>query len=476
VAESIRAVCSPSVIRGPSRHGRTVRSLLPRLSVLARRPAPEGEQRNPLPEGTLAVGAGLLVSGFSAYAFLKIARDALGGTDSNASLSLTLLWFLTFILAPGFFLPLEQEVGRALAHRRALGQGSLPVVAKASALGAVLALVLVVATGATSPLTSEHLFHGSAALSGCLALAIVGYGTTHFTRGVLSGSDEFGRYGFLLGADGALRVAGCVVLAVAGVEVVGWYGLLVGLPPLIAAALAVRGRRDLLTPGPPAAWSELTPNLGWLLAGSFLAASLVNAGPLAAKLLADDSQDELVNHFSAGVLISRIPLFLFQAVQAALLPKLAKLAATGEFGAFREGFRRLLIVVGGVGVIGTLGAAAIGPIAIKVFNAELSRRDLTLLALGSAIYMLAVALAQALIALHHHAKVAAGWLAAMTVFIAVTAVAGDDLLLRVEIALAAAPVAALVMFTFALRTALAAGEGPDADSLHLALHEIPYEP
>jgi O-antigen/teichoic acid export membrane protein len=457
-------------------HGRRFPALVPRLSILRTRPGPEGEQRNPLPEGTLAVGAGLLVSGVSAYAFLKIARDALGGTESDASLSLTLLWFLTFILAPGFFLPLEQEVGRALAHRRALGQGSRPIIAKAAVLGIALAAVLVVVTAASAPVTSDQLFHGSLALSGCLALAIVGYGLTHFTRGVLSGSDEFGRYGFLLGADGALRVAGCVVLAVAGVEVAGWYGLLVGLPPLVAAALAVRGRRNLLTPGPAAKWSELTPNLGWLLAGSFLAASLVNAGPLAAKLIADDSQKELVNHFSAGVLISRIPLFLFQAVQAALLPKLAKLAATGEYGAFREGFRRLLIVVTGVGVLGTVGAAAVGPIAIKVFNAELGRRDLTLLALGSAIYMLAVALAQALIALHHHAKVAAGWLTAMVMFAAVTAVGGDDLLLRVELALVVGPVAALAMFGVALRTALAKGEGPDADSLHLALHEIPYEP
>jgi O-antigen/teichoic acid export membrane protein len=42
------------------------------------------------------------------------------------------------------------------------------------------------------------------------------------------------------------------------------------------------------------------------------------------------------------VLLARVPLFLFQAVQAALLPRLARLAAEGEIDEFRAGFRRLM--------------------------------------------------------------------------------------------------------------------------------------
>ena len=41
-------------------------------------------------------------------------------------------------------------------------------------------------------------------------------------------------------------------------------------------------------------------------------------------------------------MITTVPLFLFQAVQAALLPRLAALAASGRFGEFRDGFRRLV--------------------------------------------------------------------------------------------------------------------------------------
>ena len=74
-------------------------------------------------------------------------------------------------------------------------------------------------------------------------------------------------------------------------------------------------------PGPTAPWNEVTQNLGWLLVGTVFSAALLNAGPVAATLLASDDQHDLVNQFAYGVLLARIPLFLFQAVQAALLPR-----------------------------------------------------------------------------------------------------------------------------------------------------------
>ena len=45
------------------------------------------------------------------------------------------MWFATFALAPGFFLPLEQELGRALSYRRAADEGAHPVVRKIGSLG-----------------------------------------------------------------------------------------------------------------------------------------------------------------------------------------------------------------------------------------------------------------------------------------------------------------------------------------------------
>ena len=109
------------------------------------------------------------------------------------------------------------------------------------------------------------------------------------------------------------------------------------------------------------------------------------------------------------MLVARVPLFMFQAIQAALLPKLARLAAQGRFDDFRQGFRRLMMVVVAVGLGGVVLAFTIGPLVLDiVFNAEIGRRTLTLLALGSAMYMVALGIAQAVIALHGHAWVAVG--------------------------------------------------------------------
>ena len=212
------------------------------------------------------------------------------------------------------------------------------------------------------------------------------------------------------------------------------------------------------------------------MAGSVAAAALVNAGPLAANLLADDTQSAIVSEFSYAVLVARVPLFMFQAVQAALLPKLARLAAQGLFDDFRQGFRRLMQVVVVVGLAGVVLAATIGPAVLEiVFDATVSRRTLTLLALGSGMYMIGLGIAQAVIALHGHAWVAVGWIAGLATFIVVTAVASHDLLLRVELGLVAGSVTAMVTFAYALHVKLRDGAQADADSLIDAITDHPLE-
>jgi O-antigen/teichoic acid export membrane protein len=432
-------------------------------------------ERNPLPEGTMSVGLGLVISGIATYGFLSITKRALG---EDAFAPVSLLWFLTFILAPGFFLPVEQEVGRALAHRRALGQGSRPVVERAAVLEGILLVTITVVMLAISPLLVTHLFEDSWALFFGLLIAFWSYALAHLTRGIWSGTGRFSAYALLMGSEGVFRMLAAIVLAVVGVKAVGPYGILVGLPAVAAVLLSRRGQRDVLEPGPEASWNELTPNLGWLLAGSVFAAALLNAGPIAASLLKSSSaENSLVSQLSTGVIIARVPLFLFQAVQAALLPKLARLAARGALDDFTRGFRKLMKLVLVVGVLAIVASFAAGPFAVKVFfDSELSRRTLTMLALASALYMVALALAQAIIALRGHAKVAFGWVVGMVAFVAVAAIPDDDLLLRVELALVAGSVASLVVFAAVLRNLMHTGVQPDEDSIREALDTLPMEP
>ena len=430
--------------------------------------------RAPLPEGTIPVGIGLLVAGVSSYLFLKVARVALGSDEAVQPIAS--LWIATFALAPGFFLPLEQELARTLSFRRAIGQGGRPVMERVRTLGIGLTALVILVALALSPFIVSGYFDGDWVLMIALIMAFAAYLPAHLSRGIASGNGRFNAYAIVMGSDGAVRIALCALLAVVGVKTVGLFGFAVALSP-IPGVLWVKARGSLRTePGPPSSFAEVTPNLGWLLLGSVFAAALVNAGPLAATLLATDDEKHLVTQFTYGVLLARIPLFLFQAVQAALLPRLSRLAARNEIAEFRSGFARLMKLVLLVGVVGTAGAFLLGPFVIERFyDATLSRQTMAMLALGSAGYMVALAIAQAVIALRGHALVALGWGVGVVTFVLVTWLSSDELFTRVELGLVSSSFAALVVFAFALRSRLKSGDLPSGQSVMEAITDMPLE-
>lgn len=427
----------------------------------------------PLPQGTLPVGVALLVAGVATYAFFKVGEVALGKEEFKPIVA---MWFATFALAPGFFLPLEQELGRALSHRKAMGEGGRPVVRRVVVLGGgITGVVLISMLIAGRPITS-HYFEGDWWMTAALVTAFVSYAPAHLARGVCAGTGRFRSYAFVMGSDGVIRIIACVALAVIGINSAAPYAFAVALSPLVAvAAVGVKGhlRTD---PGPPAGWNEVTQNLGWLLAGTVCAAALLNAGPITVNLLAGEREEALVVSFGFGVLLARIPLFLFQAVQAALLPRLSRLAARNELDEFRSGLVTLMRLVVAVGVVGTVGAFLIGPFVIEtVYNAELSGRTLAMLALSSAIYMAGLATAQAVIALRGHSFVAMGWSAGVVTFVLGTWLSSDLLFRRIEIGLLLSSIAALSCFTAALRHKLRVGATPTPGSVMEAITDIPFE-
>jgi O-antigen/teichoic acid export membrane protein len=306
----------------------------------------------------------------------------------------------------------------------------------------------------------------------------VAYAPAHLARGVCAGTGRFHSYAIVMGSDGVIRIAACLVLAGLGIKTAGPYGFAVALSPLVAVIVVGSRGRLKTEPGPEAEWSEVTQNLGWLLLGTMFAAGLLNAGPVAANLLSGSSEGEkdLIVRFGYGVLLARIPLFLFQAVQAALLPRLSRLAARGELDEFRSGLKRLIQLVALVGVVGTTGAFLLGPIVIETFyNAELSGRTLAMLALSSAIYMAGLATAQAVIALRGHALVALGWGVGMAVFFLGTWLSSDLLFRRIEIGLVLSSMAALTCFALSLRYKLGIGAEPTGASVMDAITDRPME-
>lgn len=418
--------------------------------------------RSPLPTGTVAVGAGVAIAGVTAYAFLAIAARALG-THRYAPLST--LWALIFVVGPGLFLPLEQEVGRALASRRVRGEGGAPLIRRAAVLGTTMAVAIsLLALTVGRPLLNQ-LFDGQTLLALAFVLALGGYSAEFLLRGMLSGNGRFVGYGVVVGGEASLRCFAVVGLAILGVKVAGLYGLTIVAGSILAVGFVLRNQPGLYLPGPPAPWRELTGNLGYLLTGSMLAAFLVNAGPLTIKLIAGPAEHDAAGVFLSGLIIARIPLFFFQAVQAALLPRLAALASADRHTEFRHGFGRLLALVAVVGGISIGGFALLGPFTLRVLFGRgfvLSHEDMAALAAASAVYMLALALAQALIALEEHGRSALGWLVGVATFVACTmALQHLALLRRVELALIASSATAALTMAALLVPELSRQDGDD---------------
>jgi O-antigen/teichoic acid export membrane protein len=433
-------------------------------------------ERNPFPEGSATIGLWLVVAGLTAYLFLAVSGQVLGSERYSA---LAVLWAVAFAAAPGFFQPLEQELARAIAARRARRMGSAPVIQRGALTGGLIAaaLVVVIVLGTLLFPVVDSLFDGETLLAWALAIMLVGYFLEHMTRGVLAGYDRFGPYGLLVGSEGSLRVAACAVLAVIGFETAGPYGLLIAIMPFVAIALT--GQRGLLEPGPPASWTEISVNVGLLVAGSALALALLNAAPVVVKLLSSESESEQASWLFAGMILSRVPLYFFQAIQATFVPELSGQHGAGEHAAFRDGLRKLTVAVIVIGAVSVIGSALLGPWAVRTFfgsDFQLGVRDMAMLALGSSIYMLALTLGQALIALEHHGRFALGWVVGVSVFLVAVVVSGSDVLLRAELAYVIGSLVALVSMTVLLWRSLRETTGREAEALLDAVQAEPIEP
>jgi O-antigen/teichoic acid export membrane protein len=430
-----------------------------------------GKARDAVPEGTFAVGGGLIVAAATAYIFLIVANAGLSRVQYSA---LSAFWAFIFVAGPGLFLPLEQEVGRALAHRHAQGIGGGPLVTRAGRLGALLTALMVTVTLVTAPLYVDSQFHGDWLLVASLAIGLVSFAVMHLTRGTLSGNGRFRPYGIMLGIDGAAKFVGALVLLALGVENAGAYGMCMALSPFIATAFALRGQKGLMRPGPPAPYSELSTSLGWLLAGSVLMQTLGYSALIGVNVLKEPGDTALVAALTSAFFIARIPPLLFQAVQGTLLPKLAGLAGPGRHDDFRTGLKQLLVIVVGIAVVGTVAAFVIGvpvgKVLFKPFN--ISPKDLGLLAAGSGAFIIALTVAQALIALHGHRMASIAWGLGVVAF-CVTAAAIEPLDTRVEVGFLVGALVSTAVMGWALVVRMRRGVDEGIGSL---ISQIEHEP
>ena len=412
--------------------------------------------RNPLPPGAFVVGLGLGLSGLATYVFFAITSRVL---DPASYAAVGVLWSLLFAVGNGVMQPLEQEVARAVADRRARGIGAGPVIRKAVGIGAGFTLVLVLLGTLTHTWILDRLLDGRVELVVAFLVGLAAFAAGHLTRGTLSSHGRFGAYALFFATDGVARVVAAGVLGVAAVAAAGPYGLVLALAPFVGVVVALFGQRGLVVDGPPAAWGELTRALGWLLLGTVSLALVVQGGTIAVQVLAGSSDEAAAGVFLNGLQVARIPLFLFQAVLASLLPRLSQLAGAGDLDHFGRSLRRLVRTIVAIGAVATVVAVLAGPAVVSaVFGSAevLGPVDMGLLAGTFVLIMVAICLDQALIALSGHRLMAIGWAGALAVLVGVIAATSglEDVFLRVELGLLAAAVSALVWMagSLAVRT------------------------
>lgn len=403
-----------------------------------------------LPPGTFPLACATAVAGITVYGFLGLTARVLGPVEYAP---LSVLWSLVLIMGPGLFVPLEQELGRSLAGVGAGGPLAGSLVRRSVIVGTVVsAFVVTVALVGSQPLL-EHLFGGSWALLAACCIAVPALAATHLLRGLLAGQGRFMPYAWLLGAEGVVRFVGAALLFLAGATLVGEYGILVGLAPLVAVVAVALASRPRIPPVREVVpWRRVIESVAYLLVGSLGLQVLINAGPLAVQLIGGGEQPDAAGRLLAGLVLTRVPLYMFQAVQAALVPELAAMGAASDHTSFRRGITRLLLAIGALTALGVLGAVTVGPAALSLlFGPEftLTRLDLALLTLASCTLMGAQACGGALVSVHRHARAGLGWAAGVVVF-GLALLWPGPLFLRVELALLAGSLASAVALGAAL--------------------------
>jgi O-antigen/teichoic acid export membrane protein len=417
--------------------------------------------------GQAAMTVGLLANGIASYVFLAASGRALGPSRFAA---VSVLWAVLFLVGSGLFQPFEQELGRSIAARRARGDGFGALVRRAAVLA--MALFAIVAVGiaiATRPI-ADALFRGDEGFVVALIVGIGGVGVMLVTRGLLAGSGRYYGYAVLFFADAATKSIPALALAVAGVREPLVFAGVVAVSAYLGALVPLSKGTRLSAPGPEPAWGPLSSSVGFLLLTSLLSQITLNIGTLAVEILATKSEHDRAGVFLSGLVIARVPLFLFQAVQAIVLPRLSRLAASGDLDGFRDNVRKLLAAMVGATALATAVSAAVGPIAVKILFGEdyglLGSRDMGMLTFASLLMMCALTINQAQIALHHQHQTGWPWGIGALVFVGVCTVSTDDLFLRVEFGMvagaAATTVLAAALLTRAMTGTVAPGESTPA--------------
>lgn len=390
-----------------------------------------------LSRSALLAGAGLLLLGVSASVFLVVSARMVG---PDAFTGIAVLWTLVYTVGIGVFVPFEHELSRAMSVRASRGEDCGRLVRRSAQLAvlAYLATVALTLLAMAVPATRSLLFTDSGWYAAALLVAVGGLAWQYLQRGVFAASGDFTAYGVQQGVEGAVRIVACAAAALLGLTDPRVYAAVLALAPYVPAVLLQpRCTARVGRPGPAAPVAELRGRFGWLLLASTGSQSLANLAAPAVRALAGPAQAAAAGNFLSALTIARVPLLLYAAVQAALVPRLARAREAADWDDFGRALRTVLLATGAVGLAGVAGIALLGPEVLGLLfgpDFGLPRGDLVLLACSAASLMLCQALHSTVVALDDHRWTGLSWAAGVAGLLAFLLVPLPAIL-RVELAL-----------------------------------------
>lgn len=334
----------------------------------------------------LATAAGF--SGLSTYAYLALVARAVGSADYA---EFSWFWSLTVIAGLGVYLPIEQEISRLTVQVSDAERSRFSLPWFGVAIGVATALA-----GAILLLTFGRVLVDRSGVGWALALGLVlswlGYSFQSPAKGRLSGSGALGRYAGVVTIEALVRVAFGIVLLTAfpGDVFLACLAVAIGSAgSLIALAGLPTGRAG----GSAGGRRRFTVGTAGLIGSGLVSQLLLNCPPLLAAALAP-SESVFAGALLVGVTLCRVPVFVYQAVQALFLPRLARLWSDRDAQAFRSGATRLVAGASVVAVMWGTFISLSGPVLARlIFGSDFAMGSELFVALAVGIGLLLVALA-----------------------------------------------------------------------------------
>lgn len=353
--------------------------------------------------------SGVGASAVSTYVYLIVVAREVGPVEYAA---FSAYWAVIAIVGTGVYIPIENETARrGVDVPLTEGRGSLlrSAVGAAMVATAVLSIVLLVSWPAV-----DGFFDGDVLLGLALAVGCLAYSLQIPVKGVLSAQRHYRRYASVLGSEAVIRVVLVVLLVAVADQGAGVLAFVVAAAALGSAAVGRLG----VGPSRGAGVLPLLRSAGVLIAGAAALQTLLGAPVLVARLIAPAGQEAIAGTLLAAIVVARIPVFVFQSVEALVVPRIAELAVGGDMPRLHTLVRRVVLLVAGLAAITTATWWSIGPeIVGLMFGADfvVTHSTMALLGLGTGVFMLALIASDITISLRGHREMAVCWVVGLVV-------------------------------------------------------------